>query len=70
MNEIMDEGMGARLTALEAKADAIFESVEKTRKIMLWTGIVTIAVIVVPLLLLPLFIPAFLATQGLGSISL
>lgn len=56
-----------RLAALEGKLDAIFASVEKTRKIMLWTGIITVGVIVVPLILIPLFIPAFLASQG-GSI--
>jgi len=60
----LDERIEARLTALETKLDTIQASVEKTRRIMLWTGIVTIAVIVLPLLVLPLFIPAFLAGQG------
>ena len=65
----MDEqsvALEARLAALEAKTDAIFTSVEKTRKIMLWTGAITVAVIVVPLFLIPFFIPAFLAGQGVG----
>ncbi len=65
----MDESvvsLESRLTVLETKVDAIFVSVEKTRKIMLWTGIITIAVIIVPLLIMPFLLPAFLAGQGVS----
>ncbi|MBI3573866.1 hypothetical protein HY090_02345 [Candidatus Kaiserbacteria bacterium] len=49
-----------KLSELEAKVDAIHTSVEKTRKYFLWTGIVTLALIIIPLLILPLVVPAFL----------
>lgn len=51
----------AKLDALEKKVDAIYISVEKTRKYILWTAIVTIAVIVLPLLGLVFVIPQFLS---------
>lgn len=62
------EGIEARLVEIERKIDATYASAEKTRKIMLWTGIITAAVIVIPLFLIPLFIPSFLASQGVGSV--
>lgn len=58
-----------KLVILETKVDATFASAEKTRKYILWTGIITAAVILIPLLLLPLFLPAFLASQGIGDIN-
>ncbi len=45
--------------AIQAKVDAIYQSVEKTRKYMLWTGIVTIALIVLPAIGLVFALPAF-----------
>ncbi len=45
---------------IEKKLDAIFVSVEKTRKYFKWTMIITIAVIVLPLIGLMFAIPAFL----------
>lgn len=65
MNEQLDR-MELKLAELEGKIDATFSSAEKTRKYILWTGIISVLVIVVPLLLLPLFLPAFLASQGVG----
>ena len=58
-----------KLVILEAKVDATYKSAEKVRKYILWTGIITVAFIVIPLILLPLFLPAFLASQGVGSIN-
>lgn len=55
-----------KLAELEGKVDAALTSVEKIRKYMMWTGIITIVVIIVPLFLMPLFVPAFLASQGVG----
>ena len=52
----------ARLSALEQKVDAVYASSEKIRKYFLWTGIITVLVIVVPLLILPLLLPAFLGS--------
>lgn len=58
--------MEMKLHELEGKLDMLYASAEKTRKYFLWTGIVTVALIVFPLLLLPLFVPAFLASQDVG----
>ena len=51
-----------RLSALEAKIDAVYVSSEKIRKYFLWTGIITLALIVLPLIVLPLILPAFLSS--------
>jgi len=60
-----------RLAALEQKIDAIYASVEKTRKYFQWTLIITIVVIVLPLVLmlfaLPSFFSYYTATGSLGG---
>ncbi len=56
----MDEQLSQRISTLEEKVDAIYVSVEKTRKyfqIILW---VTIAMVVLPAIGLLFAIPAFL----------
>ena len=40
----------------------IYKSVEQTRKIMLWTGIVTIAMFVLPLIGILIVLPRFINT--------
>ena len=65
MQEQMDR-MELKLAELEGRIEAVFASVEKIRKYMLWTAIITVAVIVIPLLILPAVLPAFLASQGVG----
>ncbi|MEN9649538.1 MAG: hypothetical protein RL094_505 [Candidatus Parcubacteria bacterium] len=50
----------ARLQQLEQKIDAVYKSAETTRKILLWTGIITVAAIVLPLIGLVFAIPSFL----------
>jgi hypothetical protein len=47
---------------LEAKLDAIYKSVEKTRKYFLWTLVATVVAFVLPLLGLIIIIPWFLRT--------
>ena len=69
MNEQLDR-IEMRIAELTGKLDEAFVSIEKTRKYMFWTGVITVVVIVVPLLLLPLFLPAFLASQGVDTSSL
>lgn len=63
MNEQLDR-IELKLAQLEGKADATFKSSEKMRKYFLWTVIITVGAIIIPLFLLPLFVPAFLASQG------
>jgi hypothetical protein len=56
MNPTTDE----KLEILNKKIDAIYASVEKTRKYMMWTAIITVALIVLPLIGLLFAIPSFL----------
>jgi len=56
----MDSDLQKKLEEQDRKLEAIFESVEKTRKYFLWTLIVTIIVIVLPLIGLAVAIPQFL----------
>ena len=53
-----------KIQALEAKVDAIYISVEKTRKYFMWTMIITLALFILPLLGLVFAIPAFLSSYG------
>ena len=53
---------------LEEKIDRIFISVEKTRKYFMWTGIITLVVIVLPLLFIPFVLKS--AIQGLTGLGI
>jgi hypothetical protein len=74
MNEPFDSAQGGQLDRIEiklaeltGKIDAAYESSEKMRKYILWGFWITVAVIVVPLLLIPLFLPAFLGSVVLPA---
>lgn len=56
----MQDDQSKKLAELEAKVDAIYISVEKTRKYFLWTMIITVALFVLPLIGLLFAIPAFI----------
>ena len=51
-----------RIVALEQKIDAIYASVEKTRKYIFWTVVVTIALVVLPAIGLVFALPQFIST--------
>ncbi|MDO8561185.1 MAG: hypothetical protein Q7R91_03140 [bacterium] len=55
-----------RIDEQEKKLDAIYLSVERTRKYFLWTLIATVVVVVFPLLGLLFVIPQFLSTYTQG----
>ncbi len=59
--------MEIKLAELEGKLDAVFASSEKMRKYFLWALYITAGAIIIPLFILPLVIPAFLASQGVGA---
>ena len=68
---MIDPELLAKLDEIGAKADAAFRASEKVRKYLFWTGIVTIALIVLPLVGLVFAIPSFLSSysatlNGLG----
>lgn len=58
----MEPNLEQKIEELEKKVDAIYVSVEKTRKYILWTAIITVAVVVLPLIGLVFVIPSFLDT--------
>jgi hypothetical protein len=66
MNEQLDR-IEVKLAELEGKIDSIFKNSERQHKYFLWGFWITVACIVIPLLILPLFLPAFFASQGLGT---
>jgi len=56
----MDPVQYQKMKDLETKIDAIYTSVETTRKYMKWTMIITVAVIVIPLIGLAFAVPSFM----------
>jgi hypothetical protein len=69
MQEQLDR-MEIKLAELSSKVDETFKSSEKMRKYFLWTMWITLALIVIPLLILPAVLPSFLASQGVDTSSL
>lgn len=51
----------SKIDVLEKKIDALTRSAETIRKIFLWTGIITVALFVLPLIGLVFAIPSFLS---------
>ena len=58
---MIDPELSARFDALEKKVDAAYRAAESARKYLFWTGVVTIAFIVLPIIGLAFAIPAFMA---------
>ncbi|PIU79107.1 MAG: hypothetical protein COS72_01270 [Candidatus Moranbacteria bacterium CG06_land_8_20_14_3_00_43_56] len=52
----------AELEVLQKRVEEIYISVEKTRKYFLWTLIITVVMIVLPLIGLAIVIPIFMQT--------
>ena len=61
-----------RIAAMEKKIDAIYVSVEKTRKYIFWTVVITIVIVVLPAVGLVFAIPKFVSTytDSLNSLDL
>ena len=60
----MDQELTQRIAALQEKVDAMYASVEKLRKYFLWTGIITLALFVLPLIGLAFAVPSFLSSYS------
>ena len=67
---MIDPELAKRLDTLEAKVDAAYRASETVRKYLFWTGVITVALIVLPLIGLAFAIPAFISsyTTTLNSI--
>ena len=57
---MIDPELLAKLEEISAKADAAYRAAESTRKYLFWTGVITAALIVLPLIGLAFAIPAFI----------
>lgn len=66
----MDQETLNKFETLEKKVNAIYSSVEKTRKYFLITLIVTVVMIVLPILGFIVVIPIFLSSLNLGDLGL
>ena len=65
----MDQDVLNKFEELDKKLDQIYRSAEKTRKYILWTAIISLAVIILPLIALAFVIPQFIniyTNPGLG----
>ncbi len=60
----MNEEVLRKVQENSEKLDAVYRSVEKTRKYFLWTLIITTVMFVLPLIGLAFVIPYFLRTLG------
>lgn len=60
----MQPDIEKRLSELEQKVDAIYISVEKTRKYFFWTLITTLVVLILPLIGLLFALPSFLGNYS------
>lgn len=64
----MDQQIKQALDEQQKKIDAIYISVEKTRKYMFWTGVATIVFFVLPLIaaafLIPSIMSGYMSTLG------
>ena len=67
MQEQLDR-IEMKLAELEAKVDQAYAAAYKTYRIMWWTGVISLAVIVIPLLILPFVLPAFFSAEGVGNL--
>lgn len=56
----MDSELLKKLEEQEKKIDAIFTSVERTRKYFLWTLIMSIVIVIIPLIVILFMLPALL----------
>jgi type II secretory pathway component PulF len=59
-----------KLREQDAKIEAIWKSVEKTRKYFMWTLIITLVTIVIPFIGLIFIIPTFLKTFSYSNLGL
>lgn len=66
MQEQLDR-IEIKLAELNGKVEALLASSEKMRKYFLWTLVITLAVIILPLLIIPALLPAFLGSAELPA---
>ena len=68
---MIDPELIAKLEEISAKADRAYHASESVRRYLFWTGIITLALFVVPLIVLVFVLPQFISSytttlNGLG----
>ena len=68
---MIDPELTAKLDLIEAKVEKAYQTSEKVRKYLFWTGVITIALIVLPMIGLAFAVPQFISSytttlNGLG----
>ncbi len=59
---MIDPELAAKLDEIGAKAERAYRAAESARKYLFWTGVVTIALIVLPLIGLAFALPQFISS--------
>lgn len=59
---MIDPELLAKLEEIGAKADRAYQTSEKVRKYLFWTGVITIVLFVLPLIGLAFVVPQFLSS--------
>ena len=59
---MIDPELKARLDTIEEKVDAAYKAAHRAQQYLFWTGVVTVAFIVLPLIGLALVLPSFINT--------
>ena len=59
---MIDPELLAKLDEIGAKADRAYTASETVRKYLFWTGVITVALIVLPLIGLVFAIPSFISS--------
>ena len=59
-----EQDISMLLERLEQKVDSIYKSVEKTRKYFLWTLIITLVLLILPLFFLPFAFNSLLSSYS------
>ncbi len=60
----MEQEILNRLQAQDELMQKVYVSVEKTRKYLMWTGIITLALIILPIIALMFVIPMFISSYS------
>lgn len=59
---MIDPELLAKLNQIEEKVEKAYRAAESTRKYLFWTGVVTVALIVLPLIGLAFVVPTFISS--------
>ncbi|MFZ2620895.1 MAG: hypothetical protein WAX85_00640 [Minisyncoccia bacterium] len=60
----MDTEVSKKIQEIEEKVDRVYIMTDKTRKYFMWTAIIFLVLVVIPLLVLMFFVPSSLWTYS------